>query len=86
LYDVDYEFKRRFCYKDEFGCVVLRGEAWLVLENFIPDVETIFEPFLFYNLAEQITGELGNCEWERFFERVIKETKKWLNNEERINN
>jgi hypothetical protein len=65
--------------------VVLRGEAWILLKNFMLDIENIFEPTLFYNLAEQITGMVGNCEWERFFERVIRETKKWLNNEERNN-
>lgn len=63
---------QKFIYNDNFGCVVLRGEAWILLEDFIIDIKNnVFPPKLFYNLAEQITGDIGNCEWERFFEKVI---------------
>lgn len=35
IYNSNYEFRKKFIYNDTFGCVVLRGEAWLKLKNFI---------------------------------------------------
>ena len=75
LYGQEHEFRKRFIYKDEYGCVVLRGEAWLVIKNIKQDIDNVFLPRIWVSLAEQITGELGNCAWERFFEAVIKRYK-----------
>ena len=74
VYGVDYETKRKFCYRDNFGCVVLRGEAWIVIKDIALDIQNdVFIIDIFQSLAEQITGEIGSCMWERFFEKVIKE-------------
>lgn len=76
VYNSGHKFKSKFIYNDNFGCVVLRGEAWILLKDFILDIKNnVFEPTLFACLSEQITGEIGNCEWERFFERVIQTAK-----------
>ena len=78
VYGSDYEFRERFVYKDTFGCVVLRGEAWILIKDFMLDIQNnVFEPILFTYLAEQVTGELGNCDWERFFEKIIKAVKSY---------
>lgn len=80
IHNHNHEFRRKFIYNDTFGCVVLRGEAWIKIENFIIDIRNnIFPPKLFENLAEQISGEIGDCEWERFFEKIITQTKKLEN-------
>jgi hypothetical protein len=77
VYNSDHEFKKKFIYNDNFGCVVLRGEAWILVKDFLLDIKNdIFEVTLFQHLAEQVTGEIGCCEWERFFEKIIRETKK----------
>jgi hypothetical protein len=72
----NHEFRQKFIYKDEYGCVVLRGEAWLKLENFILDIQN--EVFIFdlvQHLTEQTTEIFGYNEWERFYEEIIKRTK-----------
>ena len=30
VYGYNYEFRQKFIYNDTFGCVVLRGEAWII--------------------------------------------------------
>lgn len=79
IHNHSHEFRRRFVYNDSFGAVVLRGEAWIVLKDFVLDIENnVFIIHIFQNLAEQIVGDNSAavlCEWERFFERVIKEYK-----------
>ena len=70
--------KGRFIFNDNWGCVVLRGEAWIILKDVIADINNeVFVVKIFQKLAEQITGEFGCCEWERFFERIIWEYNKW---------
>jgi hypothetical protein len=77
IYNSNYEFKKKFIYNDTFGCVVLRGEAWIIVKDFLLDIKNnVFEVTLFQYLAEQIIGEIGCCQWERFFEKIIRETKK----------
>lgn len=74
------KFRNRFVYNDNFGSVVLRGEAWLLIKNLIADIENeVFLPTIFQSLAEQLTGEMGFCHWERFFDKVIKETRRKIN-------
>lgn len=66
--------RRGFVFNDNFGCLVLRGEAWLIIENLITDIENkVFPPKICASLAEQITGDIGAFHWERFFERIIRE-------------
>lgn len=78
IYGVENKNKGKFIYKDNFGCVVLRGEAWLLIKDFVLDMENkIFETYLFYNLAEQATCKIGVGIWERFFESVIKNYIIW---------
>lgn len=68
------KFRNRFVYNDNFGCIVLRGEAWLLIKDLIIDIENeVFLPKIFRSLAEQLTGEIGVCHWERFFDKVIRE-------------
>jgi hypothetical protein len=74
IYGHDHEFKKKFVYNDTFGSAVLRGEAWLLLKDLVVDIRNnIFPPRLSVNLAEQTTGEVGNYEWERFFDKIIRE-------------
>lgn len=76
VYGSAYKGKSKFIYNDNFGCVVLRGEAWLVLKDLVLDIQNeVFEVKIFQSLAEQISGSLGSFEWERFFERIIHEYK-----------
>lgn len=73
IYDHNHEFRKKFIYNDTFGSIVLRGEAWLVTKDVRKDLQNnVFIPRICWALAEQITGELGNGDWERFFERVIQ--------------
>lgn len=70
--------REKFAYQDNWGCVVLRGEAWIILKDVIIDINNdVFIVKMFQRLTEQITGEFGCCEWERFFERVINRYKGW---------
>ena len=78
LYGTDYEFRRKFIYKDEYGCIVLRGEAWLVIKNIYQDIKNnILLPKISFVLAEQITDVAGHMEWERFFEKVIVNAQRY---------
>ena len=73
LIGANHEFRRKFIYNDSFGCVVLRGEAWIKIEGLKSDIlNKVFPVKVWESLAEDITGEYGNCEWERFFEKVYK--------------
>ena len=64
---------QKFIYNDTFASIVLRCEAWMVLQGLLIDIANeVFPPCLCSSLAEQVVGEPGNCEWERFFERVIR--------------
>lgn len=75
------ELKNKFIWNDNFGCVVLRGEAWIILKDVIKDINNkdvakdmnydVFVMKIFQSLAKQITGDIGCFEMERFFERVI---------------
>ncbi len=70
--------KEKFIYKDNWGCVVLRGEAWIILKDVIIDIRNdVFPVRIVQSLAEQITGEIGCHEWERFFERALWGYGKW---------
>jgi hypothetical protein len=78
LHGHGHQFRNKFIYNDSFGSVVLRGEAWLKLTGLKQDMRQGVATFLLpVRLAEQITGEHGNCEWERFFEAVIKSSTEW---------
>ena len=47
------------------------------MKDLLLDIKNdIFEVTLFQHLAYKMTNEIGNCQWERFFEKVIKEVKK----------
>ena len=71
LYRTGHKFRKKFIYKDEFGCVVLRGEAWLMIKNIRQDIKNkVFLPRICVMLAEQVVGELGSMQWERFFEEI----------------
>ncbi len=74
VYELENKKNKKFIYNDNFGCIVLRGEAWILLRDFVLDIENnVFTHSLVWSLAEQITGEVGCGEWERFFEKVIME-------------
>jgi len=78
IYNNDYEYRKKFIYNDTFGCVVLRGEAWILMKDLLLDIKNdVFEVTLFQHLAYKITNEIGNCQWERFFEKIIREIKKF---------
>ena len=50
------------------------------MKDLLLDIKNdIFEVTLFQHLAYKMTNEIGNCQWERFFEKVIKEVKKVKN-------
>lgn len=73
----------KFCYPDSWGDIVLRNEAWIVFRNFgqvlhrdkhfpIKSMIKAFSRTGFCIRHSISQYDLGNSDWERFFEGVCK--------------
>lgn len=77
---------KKFIYDDAWGSVVLRDEAWLILYNLISEIQSgRFELDIINDIREQQEQyhgfekyELVSTDMERFWEGVVKESKKHL--------
>ena len=75
-----------FCYSDTWGNIVLRDEAYLKINNLIPQIQSgrfildiindIREQQEQYHKFEK--NDLVCTDMERFWENIVKETKKYL--------
>jgi hypothetical protein len=78
VYNHNHKFRKKFIYNDSFGCVVLRGTAWLKLENVVEMVrkehQLTSKAAILKAMAETCRVEYEDLcvgDWERFFDRVI---------------
>ena len=81
---------KKFVYPDCWGSIVLRNEAWIVIKDLIPLIETENEYIVAKNiLKEQSKDEYSprdiesDLDWVRFWEDMSKVIKRYI--EERIN-
>lgn len=81
------EKHKKFIYDDAWGDVVLRNEAWIVFRNFAKVypickshmVDSLRRSFLRSDLLKSKgIYDLKDSEWNRFFENVIKEYRKYI--------
>lgn len=79
----DTDTKKKFVYSDNWSDVVLRSEAWIVVENLITAIKDgIFELDILKEIVRQQEKthgfkkyDLCCTDMERFWERVVKELK-----------
>lgn len=77
---------KKFVYDDAWGSVVLRNESWICLHNLIPEIQSgRFQLDIINDIREQQEKyhdfekyELVSTDMERFWENIVKETKKHL--------
>ncbi len=77
---------KKFIYDDAWGSIVLRNESWIILHNLIPEIQSgRFELDIINDIREQQEQyhdfekyELVSTDMERFWEGVVKESKKHL--------
>lgn len=75
-------------YPDAWGSIILRNEAWVILQNLILDIKNdVFELDILNSILrqkEQFYGfekySLCCTDMDRFYEKVINEVKKYLLN------
>lgn len=77
--------KEKFIYSDGWASIVLRNEAWIQIKDIIPMIQTEAST----NIAKMILKlqskdnysphdlNLFNCEWNNYWENVIKEVQKY---------
>ena len=77
-------WRRKFIYNDFFGCVVLRGEAWLRIANIVNAIKdehplTAKEAIIEAMAAALSIAPLDLCigDWERFFDSIISQIRKF---------
>jgi hypothetical protein len=78
--------KEKFVYSDAWGDIVLRNEAWILLKDYLPLVETEdCVSFAEHVLSQQVKDgyskglDLHDMEWIRFYEDVYRIVKTHLN-------
>jgi hypothetical protein len=77
---------KKFVYDDAWGSVVLRNEAYVRINNLIPEIQSgRFELDIINDIREQQEKyhdfekyELVSTDMERFWEEIVKETKRYL--------
>ena len=77
---LDQNKKNKFIYPDSWGDIVLRNEAWILIENLMQEIkDDVFEPDIInhiYRGQEKVCGfeeyELCCTTMERFWEKVVK--------------
>lgn len=81
--------KEKFIYPDCWGSIVLRNEAWIVIKDLIPLIETENEYIVAKNiLKEQSKDEYSprdietDIEWLRFWENVSKVVRNYIEERE----
>ena len=62
----------KFIYADNWGSIVLRNEAWLLIENFVPVMKYVSEDKMAYELCRQQQLELPCREWYDFWIDVYR--------------
>lgn len=76
------DYLEKFIYKDTWGDIVLRNEAWIVFRNFKPTIEratnsypikTLIKTFLESDVLKQNHITELSIDWEHFFEKLCKE-------------
>ena len=75
--------KGKFAYRDDWGDIVLKQEAYIVLEKLMLDIRNkVFPPHIVNSITRQQEIhhgfdelELAVGEWERFYENLIRELK-----------
>lgn len=88
-FGMDKSYTDRFIYPDSWGDIVLRNEAWIVFRNFVrvirrdrhPPIQNMIKAFsnsdfCIKHLISQY--DLSNGDWERFFENVCCNYKKYV--------
>lgn len=81
MYEEHPSHRRKFIYNDSYGCIVLRGEAWLRLCGVIEDIMAGHRhPQIANALVVSLFGEPSFGDWYRFFETVAMETIKLKEN------
>lgn len=76
----DKDKKDKFVYPDGWGDIVLRNEAWILLKDIMPLIQTENEVTVAQKILNMQKQErkysyidtCNECEWERFWERVVK--------------
>lgn len=76
----------KFVYPDCWGSIVLRNEAWIVFKNIIPQLKLQSEYELKYDMLKKFCDGINAKyddfligDWEKFFEKVVKELNKYVN-------
>ncbi len=72
--------KKKFAYSDCYGSIVLRSEAWVIIENLVTETKNdVFELAILKEIVRQQEKAHGFKEYdlcctdmERFWERVIR--------------
>lgn len=75
---------KKFIYADDWGDIVLKQEAYIVLEGLMIDIRNkVFPPHIVSSITRQQEVyhgfdelELSVGEWERFYDDVIRELRK----------
>lgn len=77
--------KEKFVYSDCWGSIVLRNEAWILLKNIIPLIETetsvlVARKILQMQIYDKYSSidTSNDCEWINFWENVCKLVKDYL--------
>ena len=78
--------KEKFLYADTWGSIVLRNEAWILIENIVPimtmeetnEIELRNELICKFEKLNKIRRNDLGVTWRIFFENVVKELKEYL--------
>ena len=77
--------KEKFVYSDCWGSIVLRNEAWILLKNIIPLIETDTSVLVARKILQMQRYDKyssidtsNDCEWINFWENVCKLVKDYL--------
>lgn len=88
-FGIDLSNKEKFCYSDYWGEIILRNEAWIVFRNLgqvirrdrQPPIQNMIKAFsnsdfcIKHSISQY---DLSNGDWERFFENVCCNYKKYV--------
>ena len=80
-FGVSKSYLDKFVYKDSWGDIILRNEAWIVFRNFKPIIErtkpypitVLMKTFLESDVLKQNHITELNIDWKHFFEKLCKE-------------
>lgn len=85
-YGLDFKKGNKFVYPDCWGSIVLRNEAWIVFKNIIPQLKLQSEYELKYDMLKKFCNGINAKyddflvgDWDKFFEKIVKELNKYTN-------